>query len=121
MKTAQELRQLRIDIAHADPNTRVFAVSMAVGELLDDLIARREATEGQAVATEAEALRARILAECRMDQWTTGAVDPESAVTLVHRPTGRSAAAPRRDAALDYLIGQLREIGYFDPTGREQT
>ena len=107
MKTARELTTLLYAV---DTPARVDGMMALIRELALGEIARREADEKRAVAVEAEALRARVLAECHIDRWTHGGPE-DGAVTLTHVPTGLSAAAPRRDTALDALIGQLRGAG----------
>lgn len=108
MKTVFELRELRDKgINNGDPVTRSYSTSAALAALLDDLTARREAEEAEATAREAEAWRARVFSECNVDQWQHGPSSAEHPVTLTHRPTGLSAAAPTRLAALDSLIAQL--------------
>lgn len=54
--TLSELRALRTSISSGDPVERDLATSVAVGQLLDDLIARREAASGIAYGTSGGAL-----------------------------------------------------------------
>jgi len=111
MRTAQQLRNL---LAEARPKLG-FATEELINELVWDLIARREADETRQAGIDAEALRARILPEC-------GTIaHGHDAVTLTHRPTGLTAAAPRRDDALDMLAGKLRESGYLASRGWGQS
>lgn len=105
METARELRKLLSNWADGDNQT----LGSIVVVLMQDLIARREAEETKGVTAEAEALRARVFADCTYAMWQTGL--RAGATTLTHKPTGLSAAAPTRDAALDSLIVQLRALG----------
>jgi hypothetical protein len=105
METAAQLRKLLSDWADGDNQ----ALGSIIVVVMQDLITRREAEESKAVAAEAEALSARVYAECMHSTMTNIA---GSTVTLTHRPTGLVAASDRgRDAALDSLIGMLRNLG----------